>query len=139
MYHGSMQATELAGRSASRSTQLIVPAHVAAVWSALASHSPRFQCNPPHGTEVRLKTVAESCLGSLGALHVGRTALCVVHTEVKYANSSSISLAYSRSLRKPAVTIGHKAWCNSCAGCKIEKPFWSAVNYKQTCAHSCFC
>ena len=47
-----------------------------------------------------------------------------------------LTLADSTALWKPAVTIGHKAWCNSSVGCKIEKPYWSAANYKETCAHS---
>ena len=50
-----------------------------------------------------------------------------------------LTLADNTALCKPAVTIGQKSWCDSSVGCKIEKPFWSAVNYKSTFAHSFSC
>ena len=101
----------------------------------LASHCSlnSSQCNPLLGTEVRLKTVQKSSLGSLGALHVTH------YAQRKWIMPPARQSCRNRALWKPAVTICHKAWCNSSVGCKIEKPSWGAVNHKQTCAHSCSC
>lgn len=69
-------ATELARHKRSELVSFRSRAHVAAYWSALASHysllltPSRSLCNPHIGTEVRLKTVAKTSFSCLGALHV---------------------------------------------------------------------
>ena len=116
-------ATELASTSAPS----CIHSPVVTRWSELASQcslTPSRSSDPHRDLGVSLKTVATSSIGQSG-----------LNTMHDVGNTSSApfqltTLADSTALWKPAVTIGHKAWCNSSVGCKIEKPSWSAVNYK---------
>ena len=68
--------------------------------------------------------MSSSCIRSLEDFTKRSVSNLFLHSE------SFHTLADSTALWKPAVTIGHKSWCDSSVGCKIEKPSWSAVNYK---------